>query len=577
MTSVVVFDRHRAVNLERATKTLLAERIVALEATLASRDEALAKAYAHAAALEAERDALRAAHERLRLEVELARRRIVLGTAERIDTTQLELEFAEKLAALNALADTADDEPMTAKEDKPKMKPKGRRDLRQSALPIERVELPDATFEALIAEGRAERVRVEESRAIGYVRGGPRVVEVARVIYRMTRVSTGDSTLIAAPMPPRLFPRMLAAPSMLAHIIAQKYVMGTPLYRLEDRWRREGVPIDRGTMARWLEEAGATFGATLVDAMVKDAIANAFCIATDATGVLIQPIPNEQRTRQPCKRGHIFTQVVDRDAVIFSYTERETSDAVKALFKGFNGYVQADAKSVYDALFRPPDDASAKADTPTEVGCWGHARRKFWEATVTKDAIAREGLVRIGRMFELEKTWRDKPPSERLRLRGKHMTVHLAEFFAWADNEHQNGARPRGLLTTALGYVVRQKNALETFVRDGRLVMDNNRSERALRAVAVGRKSWLFCGSDEHASAAANLMTLVASAKLHGLDPELYLCELTRVLPHWPRERFIELAPKNWAQTRLRLDPKQVDAEFGWLTVPPTEEQPLAR
>ncbi|MBC7793851.1 MAG: transposase, partial [Clostridia bacterium] len=284
----------------------------------------------------------------------------------------------------------------------------------------------------------------------------------------------------------------------------------------------------------------------------------------------------EQRTRQPCKRGHIFTQVVDRDAIIFSYTERETSDAVKALFKGFKDYVQADAKSVYDAFFRPPDDASAEADTPTEVGCWSHGRRKFWEATVTKDAVAREGLMRIGRMFELEKTWRDKPPAERLRLREKHMTVNLAEFFACADGEHQAGPRPRGLLATALGYVVRQKSALEIFVRDERLVMDNNRSERVLRAVAVGRKAWLFCGSDDHASAAANLMTLIASAKLHGLDPELYLCELTRVLPHWPRERFIELAPKNWARTWSRLNAKQVDADFGWITVPPPEEQPDA-
>jgi hypothetical protein len=377
-------------------------------------------------------------------------------------------------------------------------------------------------------------------------------------------------------MPRETFARCLATPALLAHIIAQKYAMGLPLYRLEERLAREGAPIDRGTMARWLADAGETFGASIVDAMVKDAVANAFCIATDATGILVQPIPNEQRTRQSCKRGHIFTQVVDRDAVIFSYTERETSLAVKSLFKEFTGYIQADAKSVFDALFRPPDDGSAEGDTPTEVGCWSHARRKFWEATVAKNSVAREGLVRIGRIFELDRAWRDKPPSEIARLRQAHLAVHLTQFFAWASAEYENVRNTRGLLCSALGYVVRQREPLEAFLADGRLVMDNNRSERALRAVAVGRKAWLFCGSDDHAEAAANLMTLVASAKLHGLDPELYLRDITRVLAFWPRERMLELAPKHWAHTRSRIDAAELAAEIGELTVPPAEEQTAA-
>ena len=259
--------------------------------------------------------------------------------------------------------------------------------------------------------------------------------------------------------------------------------------------------------------------------------------------------------------------------MIFSYTERETSLVVKSLFKGFTGYIQADAKSVYDALFRPPDDVSAQEDTPTEVGCWSHARRKFWEATVAKDSVAREGLARIGRIFELDASWRDKPPSEIVRLRRAHLAVHLEQFFAWAKLEHEKVKHTRGLLCSALGYVVRQSKPLEAFLADGRLVMDNNRSERALRAVAVGRKAWLFCGSDDHAEAAANLMTLVASAKLQGLDPELYLRDVTRVLAFWPRERLLELAPKYWARTRTRIDAEQLAAEVGELTVPPSEEK----
>jgi transposase len=563
---------------ERTTKEALAERVAALEAelahereTLVGEREALAKAYAHAAELEKERDALRAAHERIRLELELIKRRIVLGKAERTDTAQLELEFALKLAELNAMANTPKDTPPEPPPRK-KAKSKGRRDLSKAKLPVERIEVVDPVFEAMVAEGRAERIGADESRKLHRKRGGMVVVVVARATYRMQRAS-GEPTLATAAMPRETFARSLATPALIAHIIAQKYAMGLPLYRLEEQLAREGAAVDRGTMARWLADAGETFGASIVDAMVKDAVANAFCIATDATGVLVQPIPNEQRSRQACKRGHIFAQVVDRDAVIFSYTERETSLAVKSLFKGFTGYIQADAKSVYDALFRPPDDASAEGETPTEVGCWSHARRKFWEATVAKDSVAREGLARIGRIFEVDAAWRDKPPSELARLRQTHLAVHLEHFFAWAKAEHERVEHSRGLLATALGYVVRQRGPLEAFLADGRLVLDNNRSERALRAVAVGRKAWLFCGSDDHAQAAANLMTLVASAKLQGLDPEIYLRDITRVLAFWPRERMFELAPKYWARTRARLDAGELDAEIGELTVPPPEEQ----
>jgi hypothetical protein len=107
------------------------------------------------------------------------------------------------------------------------------------------------------------------------------------------------------------------------------------------------------------------------------------------------------------------------------------------------------------------------------------------------------------------------------------------------------------------------------FLDDGRLRMDNNESERELRRIATGRKAWLFVGSDDHAQAAGNLLSLIASARLHGLDPEAYLRDLFRVLPHWPRGRFLELAPRYWLATRARLDPAQLEMELGPLTIPP--------
>ena len=136
--------------------------------------------------------------------------------------------------------------------------------------------------------------------------------------------------------------------------------------------------------------------------------------------------------------------------------------------------------------------------------------------------------------------------------------------------------RPRGYASAALGYARNQVGPLRRFLEDGRLRLENNGSERALRPVAAARKSWLFFGSDDHASAAANLFSLVASCKLHGLDPESYLADVIRVMPYWPRARYLELAPRYWADTRGRLDADELARPIGLVTVPPpraTEEQ----
>jgi hypothetical protein len=359
---------------------------------------------------------------------------------------------------------------------------------------------------------------------------------------------------------------------MYGHVLSEKFTDGLPLNRLERRTAREGAAIDRGTMCRWVEDAGATAGATVVAAMRKDAFKTAFCIATDATGVGVQPERRPEGGHQPCRRGHYFVLIADRDHVLFDYTAKEDSAFVEQMLAGYSGYVQADAKSVYDVLFRepekPPDDGK-EPEHRSEVGCWAHARRKFWEATCAKSEIAREGLARIARIFDLESTWRADPPDVILRLRNQHLRPHIEAFFAWAGVEYEKVRDQRGLLRSALGYVVRQKDALMRVLEDGRLILENNRSERELRSIAVGRKGWLFVGSDGHAESSGNILSLVASCRLHSLDPEAYLRDLFRVLPHWPRDRYLELAPKYWAQTRARLDPKQLAAEIGPLTVPP--------
>jgi len=244
------------------------------------------------------------------------------------------------------------------------------------------------------------------------------------------------------------------------------------------------------------------------------------------------------------------------------------------MFKGFSGYVQADAKSVYDILFRPPDDKTILEDRRLEVGCWVHGRRGLWEAAIVlKSEVAREGLFRIKRIYDLERTWRGQPPDEIKRLRNIHSRPLVAAFFAWATAEYEKVRVVRGPLRSAFGYLVRHKDALLRFLDDGRLRLDNNHSEGELRKIATGRKAWLFVGSDDHGTSAGHLFSLIASARLHRLDPEEYLRDLFRVLGHWPRDRYIELAPKYWTKTRARLDPVELANEVGPLTIPPAPQE----
>ena len=558
-----------------------------LSARVEALESALAQAHARAADLERERDTLRAAYDRLRLDVELMKRRILVAKAERVDTAQLELEFASKLAALDALSSSIDEPKSDGDGPKPsgkpgRKKPLGRRDLTEANLPEDRIEIPDPVYEAKVARGEAERIGFEESSKLGWQRGGMRRIVMARVKYRVAGEVPETTTLATAPIPPETFARSLAAPSLLAHIAVDKYCDGLPLHRQEDRFARDGVRIDRGTMCRWMEDAGATVGATVIHAAREEALRTAFCIAGDATGVLVQPLRTEQRRRQPCQRGHYFVQIADRDHVFFEYLPKETSAAVGEIFKGFTNYVQVDAKSVYDALFRPPEDPPPDGDSDvavaSEVGCWSHCRRHLWEATVAKSAVAREGLARIQRIFAFERKWQGRPHAEIKTLRQQFAKPHVDAFFEWAAVEYQKVIGERGLLRSALGYAVRQKPALTRYLDDGRLVLDNNRSERELRRIAVGRKAWLFVGSDDHAVSAGHLFSLIASARMHRLDPESYLRDLFRVLGHWPKNRYLELSPRYWVATRARLDAGELAAELGPLTVPPplptpTEQQ----
>jgi transposase len=559
-----------------------------IEHERALREQERAQLTSRIAELEAERDRLRASHERLRQELELFKRRLFIAKAERIDTRQLELEYAQKLRELDHLAGTLglgkepdveeDDDASPASDGKRRGKRKGnrgtgRRDLRALPLEEERIEITDPHLEALVAEGKVTRHGFEETCKIGHKRGGKRRIVIARVRYK-TVDAAGNTDVITTAMPEQMHPGAIAAPSLVAHVIMENIGKGMPLFRIEDSCARDSIPVDRGSLSRWKKTVGDRLGETVVAAMRKHALATAFCIATDATGVCVQPIPND-RSRQPCKKGHFLVQVADRDHILFDYLERETSAAVYTRFQGFSGYVQADAKSVFDLLFadeatlnKSKHDIEHDGADRAEVGCWYHTRRRFWEGAVAKSAVAREGLIRIARIFELDASWKKKPPSDIKQLRDAHLRPHVEAFFAWVEQQRPTFSDQRGLVRTALEYAHNHTHALCRFFDDGRLVLSNNWAERAIKPVATGRKAWLFCGSDDHAKSTATLFSLVGSARLHGIEPEEYLRCLIRLVPLWPAERMLELSPLFWNRTRERLDPIALASEALPIAVP---------
>jgi transposase len=585
-------------------------RIEELEALVSRMRGELATTNQQLANVVGERDKLRRAYRELMEQFELLRRRIFVAKAERVDVTQLELEFEATKKKLDELATklAGEDDPGATSEkgagdaqagagsrpagnasQKSKSKPKGRRNLAEADhLPERRIEIRDPELEA-----KGTFVDWEVSYKLGYQRPEAVRVVIARAKYKIAVEETsglgstgsedaasdqdvsGRFTIRTAALPPLVVRRGLLAPSMLARIIVQKFRFGMPYFRQEELLAADGIDLDRGTMARSVEEVGACLGA-IVLACADDARKNAFCLATDATGVSIRPEPLPDGGRQPCKKGHFFVVLADKKHVFFEYQPKHTSAVVCEMFRGFSGCIQADAHAVYDALFRG-EAVEDPACAPIEVACWSHCRRRFWEAAVSGFPIGREGLLRIRKLYQLDQSWSDLAPAARLHKRRVILKPLVDEFFGWVRAQDGPECTERGLLKKALGYAVRQEIALRRFLDDGRLRMDNNPSENALRVVATGRKAWLFFGSDDHAQAAANLFSLIASCKLHGIEPERYLAEVIRILPYWPRLRFLELAPAYWAKTRERLDPAELAAELGHITVPPppATEQPL--
>jgi transposase len=368
-------------------------------------------------------------------------------------------------------------------------------------------------------------------------------VKLAREENGVTASEDPKAWITIAPPLALPIPRGIAGPGLLANAIVRRFDDHLPYNRLEGIYEREGMRLSRSTIYGWLDQLRELFAA-LIDAMRADAKTSPY-LCVDATGVMVL-------APEKCSRGHFWVLIAPERHVIFSFSSKHDSDAVDELLSDYEGYMVADAHSVYDHLYG--DDGA------TEVGCWGHARAYFFKTLASEPAIAKEFLGNLRLLFLLERKFADKPRRQRERMRSKKAKALVDRHFDLC-RKHDATALDGTPLRAAVTYSLNQEEALRRFLGDGRLPATNNISERELRRQATGRKNWLFVASDDGAEVNTTFTTLIASCHLNDIEPETYLRDVMCLLPNWSVARILELAPCNWKQTLEKAETQQILAD----------------
>lgn len=341
----------------------------------------------------------------------------------------------------------------------------------------------------------------------------------------------GETKFLQAPAAELPIERGLAGPGLLADTIVRRWQDHLPLHRLERIYGREGLELPRSTVCGWHADLSELVS-PLIEAMWQDALASPY-LCTDATGVLVQD-------REKCHGGHFWIVAAPERHVLFNYTQKHDKAAVDERLKDYQGYLVADAHAVYDHLYQ--------GGKVVEVGCWAHTRRYFFKALETDRERADQALKQIKSLFLLERAHATSTPEVRLAARRETAKPLVETFFAWCE-ERLPSALDETPIQKALRYALNQREALNRFLDDGRLPIHNNFSERELRREAVGRKNWLFLGSDDAGDVNATFVSLLASCLLHGHEPWAYLRDLLCLLPSWPAKHVLDLAPAYWQKT----------------------------
>lgn len=453
---------------------------------------------------------------------------------ERVDENQLVLFAAEILGTGKDIRETLSETPAP----KPKVTPHGRQRL-PDHLPRKRVvyDLPESERRCPQCQGELKPIGEEVSERLEFIPASLYVLEEVCPKYACEK----GCTVVTAQKPMQPIEKGLPGPGLLAHVVVSKYGDHLPLHRQEGMFEREGVKLSRSTMCDWTGRC-AELVSPLYELM-KEQVLSSKVMQTDDTpvGVLDRSLP---RTRT----GRIWTYVGDKDHpyTVYDYTASRSRDGPVAFMKGFNGYLQADAYSGYEALYQ-----DRKQDV-TEVACWAHARRKFFDAQSSDIMRSMVMLAYIRLLYNVEREAKDmKLNAEgRLALRQAKSVPILDDIKAYLQREQPN-VLPKSPEGQAIAYTLSNWDALMRYCEDGDLEIDNNGAERSLRGVAVGRKNWLFFGSDNGGQTAAILTSFIATCKRLEINPLTYLRDVFDRISAHPVNRLDDLLPNNWkaAQT----------------------------
>jgi transposase len=371
----------------------------------------------------------------------------------------------------------------------------------------------------------------------------PARFKVIRIV-RPKLSCAGCAHIVQAPAPSRPIDRGLAGPGLLAHVLVSKFADHLPLYRQAEIYERSGLDLDRSTLADWVGESSRLL-APLVDALRRYVLAASKLHADDTPVPVLAPGTGKTKT------GRLWTYVRDdrpcgdtsAPAVWFAYSPDRKGEHPQRHLRDFHGTLQADAFAGFHALY---EDASRSI---CEAACMAHVRRKFYDLEQAHASpIAAEALRRIGELYLIESEIRGRPPDQRKQARQTRARPLLDSIEQWLTSTLGKLSK-KSPVAAAIHYALGRWPALLRYCDDGRLEIDNNAAERALRAVVLGRKNYLFAGSDTGGERAASIYSLIGTAKLNGLDPEAYLRDvLTRISDH-PINRISELLPWNSAIT----------------------------
>lgn len=356
-------------------------------------------------------------------------------------------------------------------------------------------------------------------------------------------------TIVLAKGPFEAIEKGIAAPNLLAQVLVDKYADHLPLYRQSQRFKRHGLHIHRSTLWNWVRLSTVSL-IPLVEAMKQDLLIVGHIFSDDTTMPTLRERTPENLGKQAKKNYMwVYTGLSKKKEkfpiVIYDFAEGRDSQYPVAFLKEFKGYLQADAYAGYNPLYVGEEENPAQC---IEVACWAHVRRKFVEALkVNPNSIAKEVLEMIGKLYKLEKEFREQSltPEKMASERQELSKPLLEEIHAWLI-QYEPQVVPKSLLGQAISYALSNWKALTVYIQDGRLEIDNNRSERCIKGVVLGRKNYMFMGSTQGGHAAATIYSLIETCKQNNVDPLAYLADVLARIPTHPNKQIHELLPYHW-------------------------------